>query len=186
MDMLIVGTQSESFKTPLTVSQSRCQFSVWSALKSPLLVSADFTNVNVTPAMIDVLKNTEVLAVSDDPLGREAVRLEDQTGSTSVGEIYAGPLANGSYVVVFFNRYDKAANMSLHLADVVPQSLGASSSLSSSSMWAVRDLWAHADNGTVASDGHIDLTIPPEDVVMIKLTPSTNVGGAHASWALWW
>lgn len=185
MDMLIVGTQSESFKTPLTVSQSRCQFSVWSALKSPLLISADFTNVNVTPAMIDVLKNTEVLAVSDDPLGREAVRLEDQPGSTSVGEIYAGPLANGSYVVVFFNRYDKAANMSLHLADVVSQSLGASSLLSSS-LWAVRDLWAHADNGTVASDGHVDLTIPPEDVVMIKLTPSTNAGGAHASWALLW
>lgn len=151
MDMLIVGTHSVSFPKPLTVSQSRCQFSMWSALKSPLLVSADLTNVNVTPAFIDVLKNTEVLAVSDDALGREAVRLEDQPGSTSVGEIYAGPLTDG-YVAVFFNRGSNAANMSLHLTDVIP------SESASSTVWAVRDLWAHANNGTVESDGHIDVS----------------------------
>ena len=92
-----------------------------------------------------------MLAVSDDALGREAVRLEDQPGSTSVGEIYAGPLTDG-YVAVFFNRGSNAANMSLHLTDVIP------SESASSTAWAVRDLWAHANNGTVESDGHIDVS----------------------------
>ena len=74
----------------------------------------------------------QVLAISDDPLGREAVRLEDQPGSTSVGEIYAGPVVGG-YVAVMFNRGAVVANMSLHLADIVPHTYAADS-------YTVRDL----------------------------------------------
>eukprot|EP00041_Stephanoeca_diplocostata_P003081 m.31727 g.31727 ORF g.31727 m.31727 type:complete len:382 (-) comp14025_c0_seq3:1217-2362(-) len=98
MDMLIIGTKSQLFPRPLTVSQSRCQMSMWTILKSPLLASADFTNV--TQDLIDVLSNKEVLAVSDDPLGHEAVRLEDQRGSASVGECYVGRTVDG-YAAVY-------------------------------------------------------------------------------------
>ena len=164
--MLIIGTHSILFPEPLTLSQSRCQMSLWTALKSPLLVSADLTNVNVPPAVIDVLKNPEVLAVADDPLGREALRLEDQPGSTSEGEIYAGPLHGGDHVVVFFNRNSNGAvNMSFHLGDVMA---------SADSTWAVRDLWSHTDNGTVAGSGHLDVTVPPQDVVMVRLSNTTG------------
>jgi hypothetical protein len=45
---------------------------MWTILKSPLLASADFNNVSAE--LLAILKNEEVLAVSDDPLGVEAVR----------------------------------------------------------------------------------------------------------------
>ena len=69
----------------LTVAQSRSQLSMWTALKSPLLVSADLIEVATWatdpgaptkgsgPELIEVLQNTEVLAVADDPKGKEAV-----------------------------------------------------------------------------------------------------------------
>lgn len=48
-------------------TSSMSQMSMWTILKSPLLASADFTNVSQD--LIDVLSNEEVLAISDDPLG---------------------------------------------------------------------------------------------------------------------
>lgn len=155
----IIGTKSALFPRPLNEPQSRAQLSLWAALKSPLLVSADLTNVS--QPLIDILRNTEVLAISDDVLGREAIRLEDQPHSTSVGEIYAGPIVGG-FVVVMFNRGGAPAPMELHLADVVPQSNGGAS-------WSIRDLWAHASRGTVAANGKFAATVPPQDVVMITL-----------------
>jgi hypothetical protein len=56
-------------RIPLTVAQSQAQVSMWTILKSPMLASADFSNVS--QQLIDVLSNNEVLAVSDDPLGEE-------------------------------------------------------------------------------------------------------------------
>ena len=37
--------------------------------------------------------------------------------------------------------------------------------------YAVRDLWAHTDNGTVAASGSITALVGKEDVVMIVLAP---------------
>jgi hypothetical protein len=80
MDMLIIGTRTNPKTkthawTPMTVAQSRAQLSVWAVMKSPLLASADLTDTD--RALLDVLTNAEVLAVSDDPLGLEARRLGD-------------------------------------------------------------------------------------------------------------
>ena len=107
-----------------------------------------------------MLSNREVLAVSDDPLAREAVRLADQPGHiASVGEVYVGPTATG-FAVVLFNREAIPMNMTLALADFVP---------AQSKLWKVRDVWQHTDNGTLASDGKLLVTVPPEDVVMVTL-----------------
>ena len=88
MDMLIVGTTTNTNPpfcsnysncsngirpgqhwTPMSVAQSRAQVSMWTILKSPLLASADFNTV--AQEQVDILTNDEVLAVSDDPLGKE-------------------------------------------------------------------------------------------------------------------
>ena len=47
----------------------------------------------------------EVLAVSDDPLGKEGLRLGDSGRlDKSVGEVYVGPMSDGKFAVVMFNR----------------------------------------------------------------------------------
>jgi alpha-galactosidase len=182
MDMLIIGTET-NYKPPfcksmvpppgggcikprrweeMTLAQSRSQMSLWTILKSPLLISADLTDTDST--FVDVLANTEVLTVNDDPLGNEARRLGDSGyADKSVGEIYVGAIADGAHAVVMFNRNSAPMTMTLELADVTT---------TASQTYKVRDLWAHTDNGTVSSTGSVTAVVGGFDVVMITLRPS--------------
>jgi alpha-galactosidase len=177
----------------LTVSQSRAQLSMWSILKSPLLASADLELVSTWAAdptaqgkgsgleLIEVLKNEEVLAVSDDPLGQEAVRLEDFPGGgiKSSPDVFVGAMVGGKYAVAFLNRAGGPTNMTLALQDLakVPVVSGVVESVGQEeagvvSKYAVRDLWAHSDNGTVGSSDVITTLVGKLDVVMLTLTPT--------------
>ena len=98
--------------------------------------------------LIAVLQNTEVLAVSDDPLGMEAVRLEDAGGHSSP-DVFLGQMAGGKFAAVLFNR-NGAANMTLKLSDTKVVNPAAAAS-----HYRVRDLWSHTENGTVAADGEL-------------------------------
>ena len=43
------------------------------------------------------------------------------------------------------------------------------------SSYAVRDLWAHTDNGTVAGDANLTVEVGGEDVVVVALTPPAQL-----------
>ena len=207
MDMLTIGSRSALFEyrvnqttgkvtskgagpggSALTVSQSRAQLSLWAALKSPLLVSADLNEVATWAAdpakpevgsgadLIEILKNEEVLAVSDDPLGMEAVRLEDQKGSKSSPDVFVGAMSGGKYVAVLFSRSGDT-NLTLALSDLKlaggsAAAADVAAAAAASSGYTVRDLWKHTDNGTVAADGELTAVVGSQDVVMVTLTPA--------------
>jgi hypothetical protein len=213
----------------LTVAQSRAQLSMWSILKSPLLASANLALVSswkADPAapekgsgleLIEVLKNTEVLAVSDDPLGKEAVRLEDIPCGGSGGviksspDVYVGEMVGGKYAVALFNRRNGPTNMTLALQDLskLPSHISRQQQQQQQQQqqggqdhhhdqdhdhdqnvddttttvvpleFAVRDLWAHSDNGTVTitasgRGGLITVLVGAYDVVMLTLTPTST------------
>merc|ERR1712224_485723 len=105
------------------------------------------------PELIEILRNTEVLAVSDDPLGKQGIRLEDQHGTASSPDVFAGELSGGAFAVVFFNRGSTATNMTLELSDL--KVISAQSVVATIDAFQIRDLWRHTDNGTVASGGHL-------------------------------
>ena len=151
----------------MSLSQSRAQLSMWAILKSPLLASADLLEAN--KSVIDILSNTEVLAVSDDPLGREGLRLGDSgRHDKSVGEIYVGPMTHGRFAVCMFNREGGNYTMTFHESDL--RALGAPSSTTEAG-WRVRDVWAHTDNGTLDTGAALTINVPGQDVVMFILTP---------------
>ena len=105
---------------------------MWAILKSPLLMSADLALVaswdadpaapekGSGPELIEVLKNHEVLAVSDDPLGKEAVRLEDAPGggAKSSPDVFVGQMQGGRFAAALLNRGNGPANMTLDLRDL--------------------------------------------------------------------
>ena len=197
MDMLIIGTET-NFKPPfcktmapppgggcikprhwdtMTLAQSRSQMSLWTILKSPLLISADLTDTDST--FVDVLANTEVLAVNADPLGNEARRLGDSGyADKSVGEIYAVAMANGTHAVVMFNRQSAPTSMTLEVADLnrSPQQRSSNDMQQPPTTYKVRDLWKHTDNGTVSNTpasgypSNVTAVVGGFDVVMITLT----------------
>lgn len=100
-DLLLVGLPG------LSVEEARAQFSLWAILAAPLMVSCDLTGVR--PAIIDILKNKEVIAVDQDSLGLQGTRVS----SSGPHEIWVRQIKAGGRAVVLFNRTHRATVMSL-------------------------------------------------------------------------
>ncbi|MDX2055801.1 MAG: hypothetical protein SFV15_25585 [Polyangiaceae bacterium] len=157
-DMLVMGNEDVS------VDLGRLQLSLWSIVAAPLLISTDLRNA--TPETIAVYANTEVIAVNQDPLGKAGYRVSP-AGNT---EVWARELSDGGRAVVLLNRGMSATNVTAQWSQV-----GAQGSQT------VRDLWAHANLGTM--DSSFTANVPPQGVVMVKIggsgiIPPSATGGA--------
>ena len=95
-DMLEIGNGG------MSTDEYRTQMSLWSLLPAPLLAGNDLRTMDA--ATREILLNREVIAVDQDPAGHPARRLERQ-GDV---EVLVRDMADGSVVVGFFNRGEKA------------------------------------------------------------------------------
>jgi alpha-galactosidase len=144
-DMLEVGNGT------LTADEARTNFSLWAMLAAPLIAGNDLANM--TPETKSILLNKEVIAVDQDPQGREG----DRAYQTGPLEVWSKPLTGGDLAVALFNGLRAPTQMTLKL---------------SAAGWhgpaAARDLWAHRDIGVI----HDDYTVmaPPHGVVMLRLS----------------
>ncbi len=144
-DMLEIGNGA------MTGTEYRTHMSLWCLLASPLLAGNDLRDMQ--PEIVEILTNKEVIAVDQDPLGKQAWRVA-RNGDL---EVWARPLAGGSYAVGLFNRGAASATVNARWSEI-----GINGS------WKVRDLWAHADRGSFA--GEYAVEVPSHGVVMVKLT----------------
>lgn len=60
----------------LTVEQSKHQMSIWAILAAPLLLSTDLKNIR--PEFREILINRQVIAVNQDPLGIQGLRIRNE------------------------------------------------------------------------------------------------------------
>jgi alpha-galactosidase len=159
-DMLVVGMvgwSQGSRPTLLTPNEQLTHIALWALQAAPMLIGADLGHVD--PWTVDLLGNREVLAVSQDPLGRAAGR----TSSDGWVDVWARPLADGTTAVGLFNRGPEAAAMTVKFSD-----LGLKASQ------PVRDLWLHKDLGSPRGDA-FTATVPRHGVVLVKIgRPSTQ------------
>jgi len=147
-DMLEVGNGG------MTATEYRAHFSLWCILNAPLIAGNDLRSMS--PEIKEILTNKEVIAVNQDPLGREAKRVW-KDGEL---EVWAKPMADGSRAVLLLNRGAGEAEIAVPwttLAD--PQHLSAS----------VRDLWAHKDLGKVM--GKFSAKVGSHDVLVVTVKP---------------
>ena len=143
-DMLEVGNGG------MSDTEYRTHMSLWSLLAAPLLAGNDLRSVS--PNIMEILTNKEVIAIDQDALGKQARRVS-KDGDL---EVWARPLSDGAYAVGLFNRGTSEAKVTARASDI-----GASGTLH------VRDLWAHADHGTMSDQFSAD--VPAHGVVLIKL-----------------
>ena len=87
----------------MTPDEYRTQLNLWAVLAAPLMLGNDVRIM--TRETLATLTNEEVIAIDQDPLGRQGKRVS-QNGTT---EVWARPLADGSTAVAFFNRGDQSA-----------------------------------------------------------------------------
>jgi alpha-galactosidase len=103
-----------------------------------------------------ILTAPEVIAVDQDPLGRQGQRV--RAGAT---EVWVRELAGDARALLLLNRGDSAARIEAAFGDI---GIGAKSA-------EVRDLWERADLGT-RGDG-VDAQVRPHAAVLLRVSPRT-------------
>ncbi|MFC1766181.1 NPCBM/NEW2 domain-containing protein, partial [Planctomycetota bacterium] len=100
-DMLVLGQLGwgPHLRTSrLTPNEQYTHMSLWCLLSAPLLLGCDLTQLDAFT--LNLLTNDEVLAVNQDPLGRQAQRITQK----DTQETWAKPMADGSLAIGLFNR----------------------------------------------------------------------------------
>ncbi|HKU19435.1 MAG TPA: glycoside hydrolase family 27 protein [Terriglobales bacterium] len=143
-DMLEVGNGGMNHDEYIT------HMTLWAMLAAPLLAGNDLSRVSA--ADLAILTNKEVIAVDQDAKGVQGHRVAQQGPL----EVWAKPLADGSYAVGLFNRSESPAPVTLELKDI-----GISGSAQ------IRDLWAHRDLGSFT--GSYTVTVAKHGAAMLKV-----------------
>jgi alpha-galactosidase len=156
-DMLIVGQVGwgNLHPTHLTVDEQYTHISLWCLLAAPLLIGCDMEKLDAFT--LNLLSNDEVLALDQDPLGKEATCVWTNQNV----RLYIKELADGGRGAGFFNL----GNRPVTLDFTQFAAIGVSGNLH------VRDLWRQQDLPDAnPGAGALSLTIPAHGVVLYKFT----------------
>jgi hypothetical protein len=158
LDMMVAGMPG------LTDAQNRVHMSLWAISGSPLLVGADLTKLS--SSALATLTNPAVLAVDQDALGLQAVKVAESGPGL---EVWSKPLANsGSRAVLLLNRTQAAATITLRFSDV---------NLTGNPSVTIKDLWSAKDLGSLRAS--YSATVEAGDAVLLL------VKGKEAATALY-
>jgi alpha-galactosidase len=116
-----------------------------------LLAGNDLSQMK--PETSAILTNREVIAIDQDPLGKQG----DRVSEVGPVEIWAKSLKGGDKAVGLFNRDDTPLPVTLKLSDV-----GFGGSVKA------RDIWQAKDLGKI--QGSYTATVPRHGVVLLRLT----------------
>ncbi|GLZ28763.1 alpha-galactosidase [Lentzea sp. NBRC 105346] len=155
-DMLEVGNGG------MTATEYRTHFSLWAIMAAPLLIGSDLRKVN--DDTFTILKNTDVIAVDQDPLGKQGTVISNSNGLV----VYSKVLANGDRAVALSNENTSTATISTSASAI---GIGGSSS------YTLKDLWSKQTRTTT---GSISASVPAHGTVMYRVSRSGNVNRIEA------
>ncbi len=145
-DMLEIGNGG------MTATEYRTHFSLWAIMAAPLLIGSDLRNVNEDT--FTILKNTDVIAIDQDRLGRQATVISNSGGHV----VYSKVLANGDRAVALSNETTATATFGTTTAAI---GLGGSPS------YTLKDLWSKATRTTT---GAISASVPGHATVLYRVS----------------
>ena len=154
-DMLVVGRVGwgpNLRPSRLTPDEQYTHISLWCLLNSPLLIGCDLTQLD--DFTLNLLKNNEVIAVNQDPLGKQASRVKP----TDDFQVFAKPMEDGSLAVGLFNTSLKPQHITVAWSD-----------LGLSGKCRVRDLWRQKDLCEQTTSYSADVF--PHGVCLIRVIP---------------
>jgi alpha-galactosidase len=143
-DMLEIGNGH------MTDDEYRTHMSLWALVASPLLAGNDIRTM--TDATRAILLNKEVIAIDQDPLGKQASPVKNGDLET-----WIKPLAGGGVAVGVVNLGPAAAQATVKASDL---NLGGA-------VKQARDLWAHQE--VQFKDGAYSATVPSHGVLLLKV-----------------
>jgi alpha-galactosidase len=129
----------------------KTHMSLWAMLAAPLLAGNDVRSMDDETKQL--LINREVIAIDQDKLGKQGVRVSKE-GRT---EVWVKSLEGGDLAVALFNRGDNAELMIAKWTD-----------LQLNGKHSVRDVWAHADRGKIKD--LFEAEVSAHGVVMLRVS----------------
>jgi hypothetical protein len=145
-DMLIVGMPSFSG------AQNRTHLALWAIAGAPLLAGNNLATMNDDTK--SVLTNREVLAIDQDPLAKQGVKVADDGGR----QVYSRELSGmRRRAVLLLNRSASSASITVRFADI---GLG--------SQATVRNVWTATDLGSQTTS--YAATVAAGDSVLLLVT----------------
>jgi alpha-galactosidase len=145
-DMLEVGNGG------MTDTEYRSHFSLWSIMAAPLLIGSDLRGAS--EETFEILGNKEVIAVDQDPLGRQGGVVSSAGGRW----VIAKEMADGSRAVALFNESGTAQRVTTTAAAV---------GLPAADAYTLRDLWQHRAYNTA---GTFSATVPAHGTVLVRVS----------------
>lgn len=145
-DMLEVGNGG------MTAAEYRTHFSLWAMMAAPLLIGSDLRKVS--DDSFSILKNTDVIALDQDSLGKQATVLSATGGLV----VYSKVLANGDRAVALSNETSATATISTSAS---------ATGIGSASSYSLKDLWSKAVRTT---SGSISASVPAHATVLYRVS----------------
>ncbi len=154
-DMLEIGNGG------MTTEEYKSEFSLWCMLAAPLMAGNDLRNM--TDETLKILTNTELIAIDQDTLGKQAFCFRDVAGY----QIWVKPLENKEKAVCLLNSSDEKKTVQVDF----PLLLKANSNYWRSDPYKladyrVRDLWEHKFLNLKKETESV--TLPPHSVKVYR------------------
>ena len=162
MDMLEIGRG-------LTQSEEEVHFGLWCLMSSPLLIGCDLTTV--PESSLHLLKNSELIALNQDPLGLQAYVVQHLgEGYVLVKDIER--LRGNVRAVGLYNPSDTVCHFKVPL-----------NVLELCGKVKIRDLVNQKDEGVVPES--LSYTLPPHSVKILRVEAERRIEPEHyeAEWA---
>lgn len=153
-DMLIVGQVGwgeNLHPTKLNPDEQYTHISLWCLLSAPLLIGCDISKLD--DFTLNLLTNDEVLAVDQDPLGKQAQPLVKNIDY----EVWVKELEDGSKAIGIFNLTDEHMKITINWDE-----------MGLSNKCTVRDLWRQKELGSFKES--FATKVVPHGVVLLKVT----------------
>jgi alpha-galactosidase len=155
-DMLEVGNGG------MTNDEYKTHFSMWAMMTSPLIAGNDIRNMNETTR--GILLNKDIIAIDQDGLGNQAVRIQDSGDS----EVWMKKLSGGEMAVCFLNRADKVWNLKFNWKNNA--ALSDKSSAFNKDVYEIFDCWEHQTIGKTSQE--LQKNIPAHGILVVRLKKS--------------
>lgn len=117
-DMLVVGLYGKDGPSGdrggngCTDVEYQSQMSLWCLMAAPLMISCDVRNMN--EATRHILMNKDIIAIDQDPLGKQAIRKINNDTWT----VLIKPLSTGDYAIGVLNKSHKTQRFNMKLSEL--------------------------------------------------------------------
>ncbi len=142
-------------RTGLTKDEQMTMISLWALAPSPMMLGMNLPDND--PWTLSLISNDEVLAVNQDPLGKQALR-EPLPGTSALSEVWVRDMADGSKVVGLFNRIGVPMPIRIEWANIGIRTTK-----------SVRDLWRREDLPHLGAG--YETTLGPHGAILLRVVP---------------